>query len=449
MVFHDLGYSNSIEEKSKTVLSGPILADRIVACFIDFLLNLPLLFLFLSPLIQIFEKWNFYGDSTLSVELFGLICFVGFHLFVLLLTLQTVFLSQTFGQKILQIRIQRLQPIHHLQKRLSFWECLQRCYGYALSVVLLGLPLFEMMIHPQRLAFYERMSGTFAVSLAKRFEYPPSLPEIFFARIMSSVLSGVLALTGFILAFQKFEKKQIASVLRQQDYGLLCEAISADVDHPLKRMELALAHYYVTQDDECLEQEEKSFFQAKVKIHEQSKLWEDLYYLSRSITQADQSINAEYQKQICRETESGNISVSEVCVLSQYFAQKDFSKTISEDVFEQLQETKQKSTLTLLILQDHFQQQKNYDLAFSYWSQINEVHHLSEATIMKQSQTLATLAYTIQGKKIVASPSVPQKKRGRNVASTESQPKILSTEEQDALKMFEQVFGVEPSAKEE
>lgn len=465
MVFYDLGYSPHEIENHKRNLQTPILADRIVACFIDFLINLPVLFLVLSPLIQVFEKNNFYGDLSVSWQFFFAIFFIGFHVFVGSLTLQTACFGRTFGQRIMQIQIVRLFQNGHHRAPPSLWESFQRCFGYSFSLLLFGAPYLEMMIHPRRLSFYERMSNTFAISTARRFDYPPSLPEVFFAKLLLSVFCGILVLVGSIAFFERLERKKISAVMKLQEYSLLCEEISADIEHPLQRISAALAQYYVTHDDECLKKEEAAFAGTRSKMEELEPEWKSIYYLSRLITQSDKEINDEYQSEICYEEqrEQSFRGWKENCILAKFFLlrlQTSEHTALKNEIIEQLLQIKDKSLVSLVILQDEYKAQKKYDLAFAYWKQINEYPNLTNELIKKQSENLAVLVYLSQmqimtgnalpqdQRKIASVPqlmddSLPaRKKRSQSHHSVANNQISASAEQKEMFSAFEQIYGV-------
>ena len=441
MVFHDLGYSLSEAKPHPQMLKVPLLADRIVACFIDFLLNFPVLFVVLSPLIKSLEQNNFYGDLTISWDFFFVILFCGFQIFALSLVLQTYFWGHTFGQKIMHIQIWHMDG---QSKKISLWESFQRGYGYCFSLLLCGAPLLEMLMHPQRLAFYERMSQTQAVSLVRRYDYSPSLAEIFFGRIVLAMFFGFTFLIASLIVTERMEMRKVAVILKMQDYGVLCESIHSEISDPSQRLEIAIADYYVTRDTSCLKKEESAITLIDSQFLEQKSGAQDLYYLSRLITQSDDEVNQDYQSLICRDQEGAEVSGEwkENCLLAQFFAGAD-DEQARMSLLEQIQQLKTKSVVSFLVLQDHYRQEKNYEMAFAYWKRLSDEPNLTDEILRRQTQTLAALAYLVQTQQ-------PETKLGRQIASVTSAKKkknhskrILTTDEREILSAFEEIYEVD------
>ncbi|MFN8944436.1 MAG: RDD family protein, partial [Pseudobdellovibrionaceae bacterium] len=370
MVFQDLGYAFDTEKNNHS-LKAPVLADRIVACFVDIVLNSPFLFLFLSPLIRLFEENNFYGDLEVSWSFFLAVFFLGFHLFVISIALQTHLLGHTFGQKIMQIEIVHTIKNFSQKQKISFWSSFQRSYGYGISLLFFGLPLLEMMIHPQRFSFYERMSNSYAVSNAHRFDFPPTILEILFARVVLSFSFGAIVLFGCISFVKKIESQKVASLMAMRDRGFLCEDLPAELQLPMERLEMAIAHYYVTNKIDCLLMEEKNISQMDAKFAEIDEQHKDMFYLARSITQSDPEINFDYENKICQENDQNLLSADwkESCLLAQFFSERssESREDHNSELQTQLQQIPKKSFISLLILQDHFQSDKNYEMSFAYW----------------------------------------------------------------------------------
>lgn len=231
--------------------------QRIISSFVDLLLLYPSAFFVVSPLIREMKE-EFYFGTSMGFASFFFTAFLMVNLFVIgALTISTMFLGSTPGQRLFSLRVRSFNG-----ERITFPQAMQRSFGWVLSIICLGLPLFEVLTHRNRLVFYERMSETFVETLEKKWSVLPPLPyEIAFGRwvLLSSFLLAVLI--GFATWRDMIRFELQKAVLMATDRQMLCESLSTESLDREMRLNLALVvDYAFPEEKDCLNRELQSFW---------------------------------------------------------------------------------------------------------------------------------------------------------------------------------------------
>lgn len=331
--------------------------QRMIASFIDILIFYPLIYLCTSPLIRLIQHDFFFGSEVSHA--FGMVTafFIGNLLLLFLLTFVNLAFAQTPGQKILKLRV---RSFYH--QPLTLLQAFQRSLGWMVGVYCAGIPFFEILTHPQRFTFYDRMSETFVESKDPRFQaYGPMDFEVLFGRwvLLSAFLFVCLYGAIFWNIWIQTQKKEAA--LAGYVSGELCETLTAELIDREKRLELALLLAYVNpQHVDCLNKEVSGFWfkaQGNSDLVSRDKVNspQDQMTLHHFLRFPSLSL-ADYVS-ICQED-------NQICLLLRYLDNERSGKKVSDfekkDIIDQLRHFGQRHLLTNWIIFNEDLKAKNF-----------------------------------------------------------------------------------------
>lgn len=218
MVYRDLSHLETeefgIQASSKKEASIASVADRALSVLFDYSIILPLILLVLSPLTSKAITQYQFGVSFLPILA---VSFTGVSLWVLVQTLSLYYWSATIGQKILKIKVISYPDEY---RRLSFNQALYRSVAWALGVITLGVPFFEVLTHPKRRTVVDRVSDTLVTTLKLQGDSGPHPME---ARYLTSLARLVFAMAVLGLVANVQSSFSVAGSSKSSRGTSLCE----------------------------------------------------------------------------------------------------------------------------------------------------------------------------------------------------------------------------------
>lgn len=319
MVLRDLSTPDSYPpELSKVAYRLPLgpVADRFLAFILDFLILSPVVSFFLATSmrdLKTIQLINSDSDQAVVVWLVFLAGMVALSCFI-----QTCFLyfwQATPGQKFLQLRVIAFPPRGD-DDCLTVGQALTRTVGWWGSALFLGVPFLEVVGHPLRRGFHERMSDTLVVSLKQEYSDLP-LPEQ--TRSVGFAM-WVFFVTVFVVGAMFMAKAYKAALL--EGLGMnkavaaaenACPASFTPGNKPEQRLDLAIAMYLADQaTDECVSGE------AQKVLWGSDKAAMPLAELAMAVVSEDTAEAASYHAKACESD-----ARDEACVISKYLRSKD------------------------------------------------------------------------------------------------------------------------------
>lgn len=253
----------TFEAKNKTAAElarrGAPLTDRMLAFAFDLCLWSPMALLLGKPLWRDFQYHN-----TLTPGSTEALMFFGFGLFVALmfiLAVQTFFVwkfGATPGKKLFMMSV-----VHQYGGKLSLGQSFTRAFTQVFEVVCLGIPFLEVVSHPERRPWHDRLAESRVITLkSKEFEAPHILESRFFRNLYWGFGMSMLILAWSAL-WQVHHQVKVGATKRSEmeKSGYLCETKTKIPGHSgmtaaQARLDFALAQFEAgVMDKECLEAE--------------------------------------------------------------------------------------------------------------------------------------------------------------------------------------------------
>jgi hypothetical protein len=414
--------------------------QRIIATFVDFLLLYPSAFFLVSPLIREMKEEFYFGTSLGFSSLF-LTTFLLVNLFVLAaLTLSSMFFSSTPGQRLFSLRVRPLQ-----QGKISFAQALQRSGGWILSLLCLGVPLFEVLTHRHRRVFYERMSETYVETLEQKWNVQAPLPyEVSLGRWIFLCFLCFGVLFGFSSWREMIRIQMEKAALMATDRQMLCEALSSQFLDRERRLNLALVlDYSYPGKYDCFSKELQSFWFKKQTRSRQDESPADSPDIQIGLYNflIFESFSKNDYEEVCR-------TESQFCLLIHYFdIKRNRSASLSprqDDrnvIVEKLRWTPDRIPLVDFILLEEDTKASRFLSALSRFRQLEELlDHQSKELGLLLDNRLIQLAW--KARDVLSQAQVLSSQRG--LASV---PEKLSEGDQkealQVLAMFKDRFGID------
>lgn len=277
-----------------TARSKPVLApvhDRFLAFAFDVCLWLPIEFLALKPLWKHSQYLAYTAGSSEEVGVLTvLVTVLALAAFAAAQAVTTWVLGATPGKRIFKIEVIDL----HSGRAPGFNAAFARSMVWLFEILCLGVPFLEVLSHPERRPWHDRIAETLVVTQkAQGAEAPHWLEQKFFRNIYWIVLSVFVVFVArqfkdFHQAVEHGEFKR-AELL---EAGYLCREFGEGVE-PHDRIDLGIALYLAGQvSPSCLEGESDFLIWTQ---REASLPWA---YLARGFlsSERNEAANAEFAK---------------------------------------------------------------------------------------------------------------------------------------------------------
>lgn len=325
MVVRDLSFSETRPQRDyKTpapvapqVPLAPV-TDRFIAFVLDFLILSPVVSFCVAGVLRNLKTvllLNAESEEAVVIWALFVVCVIGIS--SLLQAFFIYFWQATPGQKFLQLEVvaypQRLSAEH----KLTFAQSFLRPLGWWLGALLMGVPFLEILGHPLRRAFHERVSDTLVIS---HKQDPVDVPLAVETRYISSTLwifFGFMFAMGIALMGKAYKTALVEGLAGKKTFSqAYCPSIPSEQYQGQKRLDLALSLYLAGEADE-----------ACVHTEAQKAVWalegEDkaLGNLAMSVISEDEKEAASYRDLVCSESEK-----SEACAISNYLQSKEQDK---------------------------------------------------------------------------------------------------------------------------
>lgn len=392
MVIRDIGLQNLKEHQTKNsrhflgIQGSEIInhiaspGDRLLACFLDFLILGPFVGLFTAVYLRDLRSYVYYEtEGTEAVVTLILMAFVGILVISLTQSLFLALTGATPGQRFLYLRVVGYAPF--AGNPITFSQAFARSLSWWFGAIFLFVPLLEILSHPLRRTFYDRISDTIVVCLKKTNSRPhPNETHLIVSWLQ---MFGIGFLGVFAMYLHNLEERTLQghwAFVKAQKGGMTCEAIDPELRDIPKRLDQALSMYWIakaagqqTSDDgenhlvkakTCLEKE------ADFALWQRQKTFHPLAYLAKSIlnekgaaklsnTQASNTQTSNTQK--IEEWPYENLicvnQTSEECALNHYFQNRTSG---SEEL---LRKSGLRYNVSRVLLMQESIKQKNYTSA--------------------------------------------------------------------------------------
>ncbi len=252
MVYQDLTPENNSSEK----ILAPV-QDRFLAFAFDAALCFPTLFILLKPLwrkIQYLSLTAIDSTELKVLMILGGLCSV--VLFVLFNAFCLYRWGATPGKKIFQIRVVSTSD----NSKIGFSQAMMRSCVWAWQLVFLGIPFMEVLSHPDRRPWHDRLSETLVLTNKKVRSDSPHWIEQHFFRNLYWAISCVVAVTAGLQVKSLMVDSMNGEMKREElvREGYLCSSLSESLPptEDNHRLDYGLGLFLVGQiNSECLESE--------------------------------------------------------------------------------------------------------------------------------------------------------------------------------------------------
>jgi uncharacterized RDD family membrane protein YckC len=268
MVIHDIGSLDTKKNQSASLRaqlgypSGDIgrhiasPGDRLLACFLDFLILGPTVGLFTAIYLRDLRSYVYYDTSggTEAMVTFLMMAFIGILAISLTQALFLTLTGATPGQRFLYLRVVGYEPF--AGQPIRFSQALLRSFSWWLGAPLLFVPLLEILSHPLRRAFYDRVSDTIVVCLKKK----NSRPQLAETQLISSWMQmfGLGLFAILVMFLHRLEEKTLEghwTLEKSHRDHRVCESIDIGLQDIPKRLDQALSMYFVATSSKTTEAE--------------------------------------------------------------------------------------------------------------------------------------------------------------------------------------------------
>lgn len=289
--------------------------DRFIACVLDFLIISPVVSFFVASFLRDLKTLLILDNESPEANVIWLI--VVFCVVILSSVIQALFLyfwQATPGQKFMQLKVISFPQWLNERKRLSFSQALLRSLGWWLGALSLGLPFLEILGHPLRRAFHERLSDTMVISLKQEKAEVPLAIESRYIGSTLWVFFGFLILLGLTLMSKAYRNALVQGMSAKHQYAQSrCEQVPRDIENPEKRVDMAMSLYLTEDvDDLCVYNEAQRLMWG---AEDESKA---LAGVAMGMIGENSDEAKDYYNRACEESPS-----SEACALGKYFISQD------------------------------------------------------------------------------------------------------------------------------
>lgn len=302
------------------------MTDRFLATVFDSALVFPFFFFLMAPILQEITKGQIFGADPRETGFYFLIA--AFEVFVLGTLYQAFCWSRyqaTFGERILKIEVRAFTG-----EPLSFWRAYLRSVCWWVQLCLMGVPFLEVVAHPKRLGFHDRLTETWVATKKSGFLEVPGEPERNLVQIIYKLCFSVFAFWTVTLSWHFFDaaKDRKWTEASLEEKGHLCERVSEQLgaNGEIKfhdRIERALALYAAKNiDEECLQKEAE----YSVWKNESAEAYLALSFANKS----DSQKSDEYLAKVCDANDE-----SEACSVAKLMGEEssgDWSEVNDESV---------------------------------------------------------------------------------------------------------------------
>lgn len=320
MVIRDLSSSETRPAGfSKTPSQGSLplapVTDRFIAFILDFLILSPVVSFFIATILRNLKTVLILNsESEEAVVIWALFVAGIVGVSSAFQALFLYFWQATPGQKFMQLQVLSYPQTLHDHHGLTLAQAFLRPIGWWIGAAFLGVPFLEILGHPLRRAFHERVSDTVVVS---HKQVPVDYPLAVESRYISSTM-WIFFGSMFILGLALMGKTYRTAVNDGLD-GLrsvtqtACASISSEEYQGQKRLDMALALYFAEEADE-----------ACVYTEAQKAVWtlqgeeKALGNLAMAVITEDAKEAAAYQNKVCIDSEK-----SEACAMATYLQSKE------------------------------------------------------------------------------------------------------------------------------
>ncbi|HEY8271050.1 MAG TPA: RDD family protein [Pseudobdellovibrionaceae bacterium] len=317
MVIRDLSFSKAspaVASHLSTFAELPLapVTDRFIALILDFLIFSPVVSFFIASILRNLKTVLLLNSESEEALIIWALFLAG--IVVVSSFLQALFMyfwQATPGQKFMQLQVSSYpQRVHQL----SFAQCLVRAFGWWGGLLMLGVPFLEILGHPLRRAFHERVSDTIVLSHKQEAADFPLAMETHYVSSVMWVFYGFMLLLGLALMGKTYQAAVYEglngrAILSQAS----CSNISVDKYKDQKRLDLALALYFTDEVDEtCV------FTEAQKAVWTLGGEEKSLGQLAMALISDDEMEASAYRAKVCEESEK-----SEACAMSNYLLSED------------------------------------------------------------------------------------------------------------------------------
>ncbi|WP_413288288.1 RDD family protein [Bdellovibrio sp. HCB337] len=321
MVVRDLSFPDKDTSSTAPRFATPSLqlasvTDRFIAFILDFLILSPIVSFSVAGVLRNLKTVLILNSDSDQAVVIWVLFVIG--MVVVSCVLQALFFyfwQATPGQKFMQLQVISY-PQHHQddQKQLTFAQSLLRPMGWWLGTGMLGVPFMEILGHPLRRAFHERVSDTLVISLKQEPVDAPLAVESRYIRSTMWIFFGFMFLMGVTFMGKTYKTAVVEGLASGQKISKsYCPDIPTEKYKDEKRLDVALALFFAEQSDEsCVYTEAQN---AVWNLEGEEKA---LGLLAMSVISEDKKEVDEYQSKICTESEK-----SEACAILKFMQAKD------------------------------------------------------------------------------------------------------------------------------
>lgn len=325
MVVRDLSFSETqpprnYKPSTPATVQLPLapVTDRFIAFILDFLVLSPVVSFCVAGILRNLKTvllLNSESEEAVVIwALFvaGIVCVSS-----LVQAFFIYFWQATPGQKFLQLEVVSYPQALSDHRKLTFAQSFLRPMGWWFGFLLMGVPFLEILGHPLRRAFHERVSDTLVLSHKHE---PVDLPLAVETRYISSTLwifFGFMFVMGLALMGKAYKAAVLEGLNGKKTVSqAYCPSIPTDRYQGQKRLDVALAMYLADEtDDACVYTEAQKAVWA---LEGEDKA---LGNLAMAVISEDDKEAAAYQDLVCTGSEK-----SEACAISNYLKSKDKDK---------------------------------------------------------------------------------------------------------------------------
>lgn len=303
-----------INEKSRDFRSDAIWpvaspVDRMLAFFLDFLILSPIVGLFSAVYLRDLRLYGIYDASVAEIRVtFILLVLTSVVMAVLLQSLFLVLWQATPGQRFLYLKVVHFHS--HNSEKVTWGQALSRSFSWWFGGLLLLLPNLEILSHPLRRGFHDRISDTILINSKGQNSRPLQAEKKFITSWLYMFFSGLsIALFVFFLNLENQTLEGTFTFAKNLSEGLLCEEISANEFNYEKRLDEAISLFLTGNISPACLQKESDFvlWQKQSKFH-------TLAYFAKALLTEKSNEQDFYESKICVST-TEKASTTEECNL--------------------------------------------------------------------------------------------------------------------------------------
>lgn len=319
MVVRDLSFSESrppgdFQSPVQAQLPLAPVTDRFIAFILDFLIVSPVVSFGVAGILRNLKTVLLLNsESEEAVVIWALFVAAIVVMSSIVQAFFIYFWQATPGQKFLQLEVVSFPQRLSDQRKLTFAQSFLRPIGWWIGTLLMGVPFLEILGHPLRRAFHERLSDTLVISHKQE---PVDLPLAVETRYISSTLwifFGFMFVLGVTLMGKAYKAAVLEGLAGKKTFSqAFCPSIPTEKYQGQKRLDVALALYFADEvDDTCVYNEAQK---AVWTLENEDKALGDL---AMAVITEDEKDSTSYLNRVC-----GDSAQSEACAISKYLKDK-------------------------------------------------------------------------------------------------------------------------------